>query len=223
MCSFTSRGLIVLLLMGLTGILIPRSAAAQSVPEDDAAALLDRVHQTYDAADGLRATFIQRTRSPFSSDTVALEGSLLLRGTQYRIETPQQTLVTDGTTTWIYNPETNQVIVNDYVNDESVITPDEIFTDYLERYRIVSARTASAEEHALVAIDLTADAASAFYTDATVYVNRDTAMLARVQLDDQNGTTTIFQLDDIQLNPSFPDDAFTFQPPPDADVVDLRS
>jgi outer membrane lipoprotein-sorting protein len=48
-------------------------------------------------------------------------------------------------------------------------------------------------------------------------------MLTRVQLEDQNGSTVIFRLDDVQLNPALAADAFTFTPPPEAEVVDLRS
>lgn len=198
-------------------------ASGQSTSDADAGtALLQRVQQNYEAADGLRATFTQQTRSPFSEDTVTFEGTLLLQGAKYRIETRQQTLVTDGTTTWIYNPATSQVIINQYVNDETIITPDEIFTDYLERYNI-EATQASERDGSIVAIDLAAADTSAYYTDVTVHVRRGDAMLTRVRLEDQNGATTVFRLDDIQLNPTFDPEAFTFSPPPDADVVDLRS
>lgn len=198
-------------------------ARAQSTSDVEAAeALLERVQQTYEAANGLRATFTQQTRSPFSEDTVTFKGTLLLQETKYRIETPQQTLVTDGATTWIYNPATSQVIINQYVNDETIITPDEIFRDYLEHYTVAGilpqGRNATAVE-----IDLAAADTSAYYTDITVRVRRRDAMLTRVRLEDQNGSTVVFRLDDIQLNPSFDPNAFTFTPPPDAEVVDLRS
>jgi outer membrane lipoprotein carrier protein len=209
----------------LTAFLTPIAGPAfgQSTSDADAGtALLQRVQQNYEAADGLRATFTQQTRSPFSEDTVTFEGTLLLQGAKYRIETRQQTLVTDGTTTWIYNPATSQVIINQYVNDETIITPDEIFTDYLERYNIETTQ-ASDRDGSIVAIDLAAADTSAYYTDVTVHVRRSDAMLTRVRLEDQNGATTLFRLDDIQLNPTFDPEAFTFSPPPDADVVDLRS
>jgi len=196
---------------------------AQSPPDVEAAeALLQRVRQNYEAADGLRAAFTQQTRSPFTEDTITFRGTLLLQGSKYRIETPQQTLVTDGTTTWIYDPAANQVIINQYVNDETIITPDEIFRDYLEQYNIAAMR-ASNRAPSVAAIDLTAADTSAYYTHATVHVRRPEAMLTRVQLEDQNGSTVIFRLDDVQLNPALAADAFTFTPPPEAEVVDLRS
>ena len=201
----------------------PASAPAQDASNDEGAALLRRVQSNYESADGLRAAFRQETRSPFTEGTASFAGTLLLRGDQYRVETPQQTLVTDGATLWIYNPEANQVIINQYVNDETIITPDEIFTDYLERYAIATTRTTEVDGTTFVEIDLTADQPDAYYTDVTVRVRRADAILAQVTLNDQNGATTVFQLEDVQLNPTFPDNVFTFDPPADADVVDLRS
>lgn len=209
--------LVVTLLLGAA------PAHSQPISADEAEMLLQRVQSHYASADGLRATFTQRTRSPFTENAVSFDGTLLLQGTKYRVETGQQTLVTDGQTTWIYTPTTNQVIINRYENDETIITPDEIFTDYLSQYRLVEARPVEAGDAATVALTLTADEASAFYTEATVHIRRTDAMLTRVELEDRNGATTIFQLHDVQRNPSISEGAFTYTPPPDAEVVDLRS
>lgn len=216
------RSVCIVLVVGLL-FALPTIAWAQGNASDEGRALLRRVQQQYEAAEGLRATFQQETQSPFTDGASTFSGSLLLRGDQYRVETSQQTLVTDGETLWIYTPSENQVIVNQYVNDETIITPDEIFTDYLERYRIVATRSVERDDTVFVEIDLTADAPDAYYTDVTVRVRRADAILARVTLNDQNGATTIFQLNDVALSPPIPEGAFTFQPPPGADVVDLRS
>ena len=211
-------GLLAVLLLAL-----PSLATAQGNAIEDGRALLRRVQQQYERADGLRAAFQQETRSPFTDGTAAFSGSLLLRGNQYRVETSRQTLVTDGETLWIYNASENQVIVNQYVNDETIITPDEIFTDYLEQYRIVATRSSERDGAVFTEIDLTADEPDAYYTDVTVRIRQADVILSRVTLNDQNGATTIFQLDDVALSPSISEGAFTFEPPPDADVVDLRS
>lgn len=198
-------------------------ARAQSPDVTEAEALLRRVQQNYESADGLRASFTQQTISPFSEDTLTFEGTLLLQNKRYRIETRQQTLVTDGTTTWIYNPSANQVIINKYVNDETTITPDEIFTNYLGQYNIENMRTVEENGEQLAIIDLTAEQRSAYYQEVTVRVRRRDAMLTRVRLVDQNEGVTIFKMENIQFNPSFAAGAFTFTPPDDAEVVDLRS
>ncbi len=210
---------LLLLLVG------PLTASAQdaSLSADEGEALLRRVQQRYESARGLRGIFTQQTLSPFAEDTLTVEGTLLLQGERFRIETPQQTLVTDGVTTWIYNPSTNQVIVNDYVNDETVVTPDEIFTDYLGRYAIEDVRATEGNGTALAAIELRSEDPSAFYPEVTVHVDRRSATLQRVRLVDQNGATTLFRLENLQFDPPLEADAFTFVPPDDAEVVDLRS
>lgn len=202
---------------------IPAGAQDSSLSTEEGEALLRQVHERYAQADGLRGAFVQHTLSPFAEDTLTFEGTLLLHGERYRIETAQQTLVTDGTTTWIYTPATDQVIVNDYVNDETVITPDEIFTDYLEQYAIEAVRSTMANSERLVAIDLATEDPEVFYPEVTVHIDPSRPMLQRVRLLDQNGATTVFRLKDLQFAPSIEADAFTFTPPDDAEVVDLRS
>lgn len=208
---------LLLLLIGIA------PAYAQDSSSHEGEELLRRVQQQYESADGIQASFTQQTRSPFAEDTLTFEGTLLLHGQRYRIETPEQTLVTDGSTTWIYNPSANQVIINDYVNDETIVTPDEIFTDYLDQYAIEDTHTEERNGESFAIIDMTAEDPSAFYREVTVHVRERDAVLHRIRLVDQNDATTIFQLDDLEFGPSFESEAFTFTPPDDAEVVDLRS
>lgn len=200
-------------------VLIPISSAQAQAPED----VLERVQTTYDSVDALRASFTQQIRSPFSERTTTNQGTLLLQEQKFRIETEGQTLVADGTTTWIYRSSTNQVIVNDYVNDETTLTPDEVFYDYAERFRVRSMEVEPRNGDRYFVLNLTPKTDDTTYQSVTLHVrDRDTA-ITWLQLEDRDGTTITFTLDNIQFNPAVTTSAFTFEPPPDAEVVDLRS
>lgn len=204
-------------------IMLIAGFTAHPLRAQDPEALLERIQSTYDAVEALRANFTQTIRSSFSDRSTTNRGSLLLQSDKFRIETEQQTLVADGETTWIYTPSTNQVIVNDYVNDETTLTPDEVFYDYAERFRVESMDTETQSGDRIFELNLAPKDSSAFYQSVILHLrDRDTA-ITRLRLEDRNGTTITFTLDDIQFNPSVTGGTFTFSPPSDAEVVDLRS
>ena len=73
-------------------------APAQEAPS------LQALQNRYDRLGSLRATFTQVTQSDFANDSTQVNGRVLLAGDKYRVETPSQTVVTNGATSWIYSP-----------------------------------------------------------------------------------------------------------------------
>lgn len=185
--------------------------------------VLERVQEKYESIDALRVRFTQKTESEFSKRSTRATGTLYLQGNKFRIETLSQTLVTDGTTTWIYTPSENQVVINDFVDDGQTLTPDEIFYDYPERYNVAAMETVEQDGETYYIMDLTPKSADSAYRAARAHVRAQDAMITRLRLTDQNGSTVIFNLTEIQLNPSLSADQFTFDAPDDAEIVDLRS
>lgn len=216
--GYLRTGLTVLVLAVLPLMMAP--ARAQ---EQDAPAVLHRVQSAYDSIDALRASFTQTTLSAFSDDTTTFSGTLLLKENKFRVEAAQQTLVTNGETTWIYTPSENQVIVNDYVNDETTLTPDEVFYDYADRFDVTSMEAENRSGERYYVLELVPKEEGAFYQDVTIHVRDRDAMITRLRLHDQNGSIVTFELDDITLNPPLTAEDFTFTPPSNAEVVDLRS
>lgn len=205
-------------LAGLFLLMLIGPAQAQS-PE----AVLERIQTTYDTVGTLRASFTQTIHSSFSERTTSNRGTLLLQQKKFRIETEGQTLVADGETTWIYRSSTNQVIVNDYVNDETTLTPNEVFYDYAERFRVSSMTTETHAGDRYFVLELAPKRDDTTYQSVTLHLrDRDTA-ITRLRLEDRNGTTITFAFENVQFNPEASADAFTFDPPSDAEVVDLRS
>ena len=179
--------------------------------------VLERLRARYETLDGLRAQFTQRV------DGAAMEGSIALRGDAYRIETADQTLVTDGATSWVYSKTDRQVLVNDAVADETTFSPADFFTHYPDRYEV---RTAGSETIHGVRHDrllLTPKNADAFLREVTLFVRGSDALPTRVQIVDGNGTTLVFDLHDVEVNPRLSEDTFRFVAPRGAEVVDLRS
>ena len=210
---------------GLIGLLVllfvPASVFAPVFAQNGSAVLQD-VQERYDTVAGMEATFTQTVTSPFRDDSTRLEGRLFVRGDMYRIETVEQTLITDGTTSWIYTPADSQVVVNDAASSKMALSPETFFTDYAARYRVDSLRPAGPTADAEQILALTPSSPDAAFGSVTLWVRPD-RVITRLQVTDSGGSTITVRLRNIRLNPTLARERFSFEPPPDVEVIDLRT
>jgi outer membrane lipoprotein carrier protein len=207
-----ARILCSLTVLALVAVLFSGQAHAQS--GDD---LLDRLRERYESTDALRASFTQ------TIGDATMEGTLVLRGDAYRIDTGDQTLVTDGETAWVYSKLDQQVLVNDAIEDETAFSPADFFTNYPDRFDVEVIGSESIDGARHDKLKLTPTNADAFLREVTLFVRSTDALPTRVQIVDGNGTHVAFDLQDVEVNPSLNGDVFRFVAPPGVEVVDLRS
>jgi outer membrane lipoprotein carrier protein len=209
----------------------PIAAARQAAPPTgdrvaadtaDASARLEAVEARYRSLDGLSARFVQVTEPEGGGGSSRLEGRLLLKGDKYRIETSEETLVTDGSTTWVYTPADSQVIVNDASDDPSTLSPRTFFTDYGRRYRAARMEPAGPGRDASTVLHLVPRSAASNYETVALWVREDN-VVTRLRVTDAAGTTYTISLDRIALDPGLAPSTFRFTPPDGVEVVDLRS
>lgn len=186
---------------------------------------LSDVTAAYRALDGLRASFVQVTGSEFAGDSMRVEGSVVLSGTKYRVQTPTQTVVSDGDTTWIYTPADSQVVVNDADTGTSTITPETFLTASSDRYEVEGTTPARRLGAPHLILDATASASDARFQSVRLWVRRADRLVTRMQATDRSGSTIDLRLRDLAVNPDTlrSGSPFRFAPPAHASVIDLRS
>lgn len=200
-------------LLALVAVLTAGQAHAQNGGDD----ILDRLRERYESTDALRARFTQTVGD------ASMEGTLILRGDAYRIEMADQTLVTDGTTSWVYSKPDRQVLVNDAIADETAFSPADFFTHYPDRFAVTVAGSETIGGVRHDRLTLTPKSEDTFLREVTLYVRTSDALPTRVQIVDGNGTRVAFDLRDVEVNPRLSADVFRFVAPEGAEVVDLRS
>jgi outer membrane lipoprotein carrier protein len=175
--------------------------------------------------DGLEASFVQVISSEFAGDSLRVRGSVLLSGNKYRVQTPDQTVVSDGSTTWIYTPADSQVVVNDADAGDSRITPETFLTASTDRYEATSTTSASRLGTPHVLLNVSATDPSARFESVRLWARRSDRLVTRMQATDRDGSTIDLRLRDLTVNPDVLRDGtpFRFSPPPDVEVIDLRS
>ena len=195
--------------------------AISSAWAQDADQLIRRLEEKYNSEEALRAQFTQTVSQGGQMNTIT--GTLTLQGDRYRVKTDRQTLVTNGETTWIYTPARDQVLVNDYVEDETAFSPSQFFDGYRERYRVTNVRTAQrdgAQHHVLT---LKPREEQAFFQEVTLWMRASDAVVTRLKVRDANQSTMTFTLRNVTFGVPTAASTFRFDAPQNAEVVDLRS
>ncbi len=207
--------------MRLLAAALVLTALAPSARADELAAALKQVQQGYESTKSLTASFRQEVESPTmagkleSHGTVSFEKPNRMR---WDYAAPDaQTIVSDGDTLWIYQPEEKQVIKAPLQQAFQATTPvtflaglghvDRDFTPTLER--------ADTDHWVLKLVPKTDKGVGTLYL--TVAKRDGTVDEARIT--DPLGTTTRLMLSDQKRNASIDAGRFTFTPPPGVDVV----
>ena len=196
----------------LLGVLWAGQADAQtSGPEAVARRLLDR----YGATGSLQAQFVQSVGSQ------RLRGTLSVRGDAFRLDLGPQILVTDGRTLWSYSREDEQVVVQPYEPARVGFNVGQLFTDYLDVFRVTAASKATVGGVRHDVLSLRPREAGTSVRDVTLFVRSSDAVPTRVRVHDTNGGTLAFDLTNVQRNPRLPASTFRFQAPAGTEVVEL--
>ncbi|MEM1115719.1 MAG: outer membrane lipoprotein carrier protein LolA [Bacteroidota bacterium] len=202
-------GLCTLVLAVLLG---GRADAQTTSPEAVARDLQER----YGATESLQASFVQAVGAQ------RLEGTLSVRADAFRLDLGRQVLVTDGTTLWSYSRDDQQVVVQDYEPARVGFNVGQLFTDYLDVFRVTGASRATVDGVRHDVLTLRPREAGMSVRDATLYVRSSDAVPTRVRVHDTGGGTLAFDLTDVRRNVPLPASTFQFTAPSGTEVVDLR-
>jgi outer membrane lipoprotein carrier protein len=177
-----------------------------------------RLEEALAGLDSWRAAFSQTVTDPEGRVTESAAGSVALaRPGRFRWDyrTPEQLIVSDGTTVWLYDADLAQVTVRPA--DEALIgTPALLLSgkaDLEAEFRI----TDGGSEEGLAWSRLEPrDTESDF---AELRVGIAGGELRRMVLVDRLGQTTRLDFERIERNPGLPAGGFSFTPPPGVDVI----
>ena len=194
-----------------------------SFAQEDAGKIIGKVRSTYDNLASLHAEFEKQYTWALAGETQTVTGKIYLKkGERYRIETEDQTVVTDGVTVWTYSSEKQQVFVDRMEKSSENPLPRDLLVKYTSDFKPKYLRGERLAEKDCHVIRLTPREDDSFATEVTVWVDKSTMLAIQVEQHDLNDNVTVYRLRKIELNPSLPDKLFTFDIPQNTEVIDLR-
>ncbi|HJN64057.1 MAG TPA: outer membrane lipoprotein carrier protein LolA [Flavobacteriales bacterium] len=149
-------------------------------------------------------------------------GKLDLKGENFRIDMPQQLIINNGTTHWIYLKGMNEVQIMDYdLEDEDDISPNKLFTVYDEDYRSAYVEVKSVNGARMHIIDLFPKESGPIMK-IRLTINALKSQISILALYDKNGGIYTYNIKSFKTNQELPPFYFNTTNYPDVEVIDLR-
>jgi outer membrane lipoprotein-sorting protein len=149
------------------------------------------------------------------------QGTLVLAGDKFQLTMDSQTIINNGEIQWIYLAEMNEVQIMKYDPEESMMSPNKLFTIYEEGYKYAYIGAESRIGKRLQIIDL-------FPKDIREFIKINIAVdaaknqLERITIHDKNGGTYTYLIKSFRSNTAIKPFIFNIANFPSIEVIDLR-
>jgi outer membrane lipoprotein carrier protein len=219
---YTVRTISILVAVMACMVFATVSGTAAIAADRDAERLVKRVREQAEDIKSLSCSY-ERTHIWTGTDLKQhIQGRLWLREPQYlRLEEKSKTIVTDGVITWLYLPRNKQVQIDTLAEgDEVFISPYTVMSRYISVRQPVIRGTETLGDRDCDIIDLITEDTDG--KRVSVWIDRERAIPLKIVEETPGGDVTTTVVTDMEINPDIPDSLFTFEPPPDTEVLDLR-
>jgi chaperone LolA len=188
----------------------------------DAREIIENVQERYDDIDDAVITFSQSVRFKVSKAEQTVHGTLYFKKPKmYRIETEERTVVTDGKTSWSWNPRNRQLIVDNYREETHALSPEQLLLNYPKEYYSTLIGEETLGGIATYVLKLSPKEDNAFATAMKIWVSKDW-LIRQVEITDVNGAVTMYRIEKVSIDQKIPDTKFKYNVPDKAEVIDLR-
>jgi chaperone LolA len=181
----------------------------------DAQEIIKKVQSNYKGIKDAKASFSHSGKKNSESGTIYIQ-----KENKYRIETKGQVLVTDGVTSWSYSLKKKQVIVDNYKDDGNTFSPNKFLFNYPENFYSDLEGSETISDLDCYVLKLR-PRSKGNVKSATIWVDKNENLIRKITIVSKEGTDT-YNLKKISLDSGVSSSKFTFTPPSDVEVIDLR-
>ena len=186
--------------------------------------ILKGVSARYKGYTSLSASFTLNILDQKSQKQEKQSGSILLKGDQFRLSMNDQTIISDGKTTWTYLEESNEVQISENVNDENAITPANIFTMYEKGFKSKFNGEKSVNGKTQQIIELVPEDTKKSFFKVQLQIDKAGQYVSEAKVFDKSGNIYTYSIQKFTPNATVTADQFTFNAStyPGIEIVDLR-
>ena len=190
-------------------------SVANLVYSQDAQEIIKKVQSNYKVIKDAKASFSHSGKKNSESGTIYIQ-----KENKYRIETKGQVLVTDGVTSWSYSIKKKQVVVDNYKDDGNTFSPNKFLFNYPENFYsdLDGSETISRMDCYLLKLT---PRSKGNVKSAKIWVDKEENLIRKITISSKEGTDT-YLLKKISLDSGVSSSKFSFTPPSDVEVIDLR-
>ena len=118
----------------LSALLVGTTAIAIAQASDPAAkAILDGVSAKFKTFTTVQATFTYKVENAAGKALSTKTGTILMKGTKYKVTFSGQEIFCNGTTIWNYDKLENEVTISKLDASSGMVTPQKLFTNFYDK------------------------------------------------------------------------------------------
>ncbi|MFN5324056.1 MAG: LolA family protein [Bacteroidota bacterium] len=205
-------------------ILLTSTLYAQSIKDPKAQEILKGVSAKFKATKSLTASFKVTTLDQKTKKTDQRAGNIVLKGNKYKLMLAGQEIYSDGTTSWTYLKEANEVQIGAADEKSNGISPTNIFTIYEKGFSSKYVGETKMDNVPVHHIELVPDDQKKSYFKIQVFINKADKFITQAKVFEKNGSIITYTVEKLKLNVEAADNLFVFDKAkyPGIEVVDLR-
>jgi len=211
----------------LIALLLTIFGQVYSQQDPKAKEILDKLSETTAKYTDISIDFIFTLENPEEEIKETNEGSVAMKGKNYRLLMPAlgMEIYSDGTTSWNYMPDAEEVnIMETDPDDDEALNPANLFSMYKKgfNYKYMGEKVVNGKSSFL--IELTPVSQDKDFKSVKLYIEKDSYKLLKALTLGKDGNLYTFEMKTMKTNSGLPDSYFRFdkQKHPNVDIIDMR-
>lgn len=182
------------------------------------------LHKQYKKVKTLEADFREVFEWAMTGETIQRQGRLLVtEDDRFRIDTPEQLLISDGKSIFRYNRIRNTVIIESLPESDQNMLPRRLMLEFADEFKATTLSELPIEGEPGFRLDLIPDNPDQVLLDnAILWVTEKDLIVRRLKFVDLNDNATTYFFTNIQLDQPADTTLTTFTPPEGVELFDLR-
>jgi outer membrane lipoprotein carrier protein len=199
--------------------------AAAQASDPAAKAILDGVSAKFKTFTSVQATFAYKVENAAGKALSTKTGTILMKGTKYKVNFSGQEIFCNGTTIWNYDKGANEVTISKLDASSGMITPQKLFTNFYDKdFRYILNGEKKVGTKVIQEIEMTPLDKSKPFHKVYVQVDKASKTLYSTKVLENAGNRYSYTVNSMKTNAAMADNQFVFDKSkyPGVEEVDLR-
>ncbi len=185
---------------------------------------LKKLDSHYREIQTLQVEYTEQFEWAMTGETVTRVGTAMITSdNRFRIEAPDQLIVSDGKDIYRYNIATGKVIIESVAGSSEQMLPRHLMFDFSDKFSPVSIEEMPVNGQKGFRLELVPEnPEEVLLVVATIWATEEDLVLRRFKITDLNGNTTTYTFNNILFNKPIDPSQFLFTPPEGSELFDLR-
>jgi outer membrane lipoprotein-sorting protein len=198
---------------------------AQASNDPAAKKILDGVSSKFKTFKTVKATFTYKVENAAGKALSTKTGTILMKGTKYRVSFSGQEIWCNGTTIWNYDKAANEVSISKLDASSGMITPQKLFTNFYDKdflYKLNGEKKMGSKT--IQEIEMTPVDKSKPFHKVYLQVDKNAKTLYSTRVLENGGNRYSYTIGNMSTNLNLADSEFVFDKKkyPGVEEVDLR-